>query len=679
MGTRETVNHMPGMDKSGNIHWIYWWAFATFIPVGITFFLSWYFGAPGGYQPYSLIKLFLLFLQTGFVTAYFIRRHLLKAIVSLWLTITFLFGLSLIVPYLSIQANVTLDMADLSGEFSTPLYLFISCLTAAWLLPHRWRMIARIICMVFILLYVLIQFSYIGYYMTTKALLSVNMMIAMAQTNISEAISYMEVNLPYAGLAGGIIALILLGALVFLTSRYSFHQEEIVSKKAWFVLLFFFFANCGLSVLSISSTRIAHVYAEAYQTLRSFGEYQSILKARRNMHITDPDVLAKLKAAPDGVYILVIGESLTRDHMHVYGYKRETTPFQTEANIDPHYTFFNHVYSCYTQTVQVLTCALTEKNQYNGMNLSDAYSIIDLAREAGFKTTWISNQSRFGIWDTPIGAIGSECDDQYWLNQYIGTDVITKDYDTALIPYLKKVDPANRRQLIVIHLMGSHISYWDRYPREFYHWPVDTSKERETAEVMNDEYDNSVLFNDYVMESIMNEATNYLHADAVMYFSDHGEEVTARPGHNADQFNFTMVHIPFWIYMSEDYHRINPQTAAMIEARRNVPFSNDMLYDTLMEMMGLTAVHYDSACNLFSPDFDKDVTTLMTMYGNVMIRNDREQVGENKEEIDRLWNRKRMEAAEEAGHMNFNWNNFDQTFLRTQPVTYIRNEGVSQK
>ena len=73
--------------------------------------------------------------------------------------------------------------------------------------------------------------------------------------------------------------------------------------------------------------------------------------------------------------------------------------------------------------------------------------------------------------------------------------------------------------------MGSHISYCNRYPREFYHWPVDTSKERETAEVMNDEYDNSVLFNDYVMESIMNEATNYLHADAVMYFSDHGEEV----------------------------------------------------------------------------------------------------------------------------------------------------------
>ena len=190
--------------------------------------------------------------------------------------------------------------------------------------------------------------------------------------------------------------------------------------------------------------------------------------------------------------------------MNVYGYERDTTPFQSQAAIDPHYVFFNHAYSCYTQTVQVLTEALTEKNQYNDMALANAYSIIDMAREAGFHTTWISNQSRFGIWDTPIGAIGSACDDQYWINQYVGTDVITKDYDTVLVPYLKKVDPNNRRQLIVIHLMGSHVSYWDRYPSEFYHWSEDQGKVRSTSEIMNDEYDNSVLFNDYVMGSIMN-------------------------------------------------------------------------------------------------------------------------------------------------------------------------------
>ena len=646
-------------SKNTKRHWLRWWGISTLVPFAVTFFLSWYFSSPGGYQPYSQIKLFLLFAQVGLITAYFKHYQLKKAICSLWITVAFLFLFSLIVPYLSIQANVMMDMTGMSGEFSTPLYLFISCLTAAWLLPGRWRLIARCLCVTLIVIYVLIQFTYIGYYSVTKALISVNMMLAMAQTNLSEAVSYINVNLPYTALAAAIFILLVLSFLVFWASRFTFQNKNPMSRKSWVFLLVLFLLNCGLSLLSVGGTRIAHVYAEAYDTLKSFGEYQQILENRRNMHIKDPDILNRLKNAPDGVYILVIGESLTRDHMNVYGYERETTPFQSAVYKDPEYTFFNHVYSCYTQTVQVLTCALTEKNQYNGMRLAEAYSLVDLAREAGFKTTWISNQSRFGVWDTPIGAIGSACDDQYWINQYIGTDVITKDYDTALVPYLKKVDPKNRRQLIVIHLMGSHISYWDRYPAEFYHWPEDITRERSTSEVMTDEYDNSVLFNDYVMESIMNTAVNYLQADGVLYFSDHGEEVTARPGHNADQFNFMMVHIPFWMYTSESYREKNPETMNLIYSRRNMPFSNDMLYDTLMGIMGLTAAHYDPACDMFSPAFDKTLPTLMTMYGNIMIESDVEQIGTEKEAKDSLWNSKRTND----GPVYFDWANY-------KPVTF---------
>ena len=394
------------------------------------------------------------------------------------------------------------------------------------------------------------------------------------------------------------------------------------------------------------------------------------------MSIKDRVLAAQLKAAPDGVYVLIIGESLTRDHMGVYGYHRETTPFQTEAAADSHYTFFNHAYSCYTQTVQVLTEALTEKNQYNDMELVDAYSIIDMARQAGFHTTWISNQSRYGVWDTPIGAIGSACDDQYWINQYVGTDVVTKDYDTALIPYLRKVDPKNRRQLVVVHLMGSHVSYWDRYPSEFYHWPESMGKARSTADVMNDEYDNSVLFNDYVVESIMNEAVNYMKADSVLYFSDHGEQVTARPGHNADQFDYTMVHIPFWIYTSDDYQRSHPRILKTMWERRNMPFTNDMLYDTFMGLMGLTATRYDEKSDILSPDFDKDVTTLMTMYGNVMVRNDTEQLGSSKQAEDERWNndihRRRLFAP------SFDWSRYQPVKIAGEEIPDVPNAGAGQ-
>ena len=614
----------------------------------------------------------------GFVTAYFIRHHLKKAAIHLWLTIAFLWILSLVVPYLSTQTDVLLDMSDVSGELSTPLYLFISCLSAAWILPGKARVIARIACVVLIILYVFIQFTYIGYYAITHSLISINMMLALAQTNLAETMEYIQVNIPYAEIAVGVLALVILGWLIFKASRFSFNREQ-VSRKTWFVMLGLFIVNVGLCGHSIGATRLAHVYYETYETLHSFSDFQKMVNARRHMHIRDQNVVNRLKAAPDGVYVLVIGESLTRDHMNVYGYQRKTTPFQSAAIIDPHYTFFNHGYSCYTQTVQVLTEALTEKNQYNDMTLSDAYSIIDMAREAGFRTTWISNQSRFGVWDTPIGAIGSACDDQYWINQYVGTDVVTKDYDTALIPYLDKVDPNNRRQLIVVHLMGSHVSYWDRYPSEFYHWPANPGETRSTEEIMNDEYDNSVLFNDYVMENIMNKAVNRLHADSVLYFSDHGEQVTERPGHNADQFDYTMVHIPFWVYTSDAYRMSHPAEVATMTARRNMPFSNDMLYDTFMGIMGLTAAHYDPTADIFSPKFDKDITTLMTMYGNVMIRNDVEQLGADRDFMDSLWDKQIADRAEANGHRSFDWNTFHPVAIAAQPMPEVENAGTSQE
>lgn len=675
--TEDTGRAVDISEREGRGHWKIWWGIATLLPFCCAFFLSWYFGAPGGWEPFSQVKVFLLFLQVGFVTSYFIRHDLKRAAVHLWLTILFLWGLSLIVPLLSQQTDVVLDMTDVSGELSTPLYLFISCLSAAWLLPGKWRMMTRIVCALLIVVYVLIQFTYIGYYIITHSLISINMLLALAQTNLAEAKSYIEVNIPYVEIGLGVTAVLILAWLVFHTSRFSFNRATSVSRKTWFGMLALFLVNVGLCSLSVGSTRLAHVYYETYKTLQSFAEFQDMVERRKHMRIMDPTVVERLRAAPDGVYVLVIGESLNRDHMNVYGYPRANTPFQTEAVLDPHYMFFNHAYACYTQTVQVLTEALTEKNQYNDIELSDAYSIIDLAREAGFRTTWISNQSRFGVWDTPIGAIGSACDDQYWINQYIGTDVITKDYDTALVPYLRKVDPTNRRQLIVVHLMGSHVSYWDRYPSEFYHWPTDVSKSRSTSQVMIDEYDNSVLFNDYVMESIMNEATNYLKADGVLYFSDHGEQVTERPGHNADQFDYTMVHVPFWFYMSQQYMDRHPDTVRIMEERKNMPFSNDMLYDTLMGFMGLTAAHYDAAADILSPAFDKDVTTLMTMYGNVMIRDDLEQLGPSKAKDDEEWNNDIRRRRDDSGNRDFNWGAFRPIQLSEPAMPEVQNEGIS--
>jgi heptose-I-phosphate ethanolaminephosphotransferase len=616
-------------EKQWQGHWKEVWAAATLIPFAIVFFLNWLFGSSGGWMLLSQLKLLLLFAQCGFVTAYFIRHDLKKAAVNLWVTLVSLVLLSLIVPVLAGKTGTVLDMMDTAGEISTPLYLFMSCLTAAWLIPGRARKVVRFICVFLFLIYILIQFTYIGYYLTAHALLSVNMMLALAQTNLNEALSFISVNIPYAGLIAGIITLFFLGYVLYRLSNSSFDGPTHVTRREKIIMVIFLCINLVLTGVSISETRFSQVVASSTEILKSFAEYQQILANRKNMVFKDPTIINQLKSAPDGVYVLIIGESLTRDHMGVYGYDRDNTPFQSAWAGDDHFTFFNRVYSSYTQTVQCLSYALTQKNQYNDVPLVDAYSIIDMARAAGFKTTWISNQSRFGVWDTPIGAIGSECDDQYWINQYLGTGVETKEYDSALLPYLRKVDPSNRRQLIVIHLMGSHVSYWDRYPHEFYRYPLDQSKQRTGDQIMIDEYDNSVLFNDFVLKGIMDIAIDQLHADNVIYFSDHGERVVAKPGHNADQFNFMMVHIPFWIYTSDEYAESHPERMELIKSRTGWLFTNDMLYDTLMGNMGLTADRYDATDDFFGSGYNKSIKNLFTMYGNIPLADDTKQLGDN--------------------------------------------------
>lgn len=53
--------------------------------------------------------------------------------------------------------------------------------------------------------------------------------------------------------------------------------------------------------------------------------------------------------------------------------------------------FFDNAYAYWLQTVPVLERALTEKNQYNDLEFNKSFSIIDIAKKAGYKTYWFSN------------------------------------------------------------------------------------------------------------------------------------------------------------------------------------------------------------------------------------------------------------------------------------------------
>ena len=121
---------------------------------------------------------------------------------------------------------------------------------------------------------------------------------------------------------------------------------------------------------------------------------------------------ARTTSADNETYLVVIGESQNRKHMSAYGYSRDTTPWLKAQLNNKNFVVMENGYACNTLTMLALSQALTEKSQYNHRNLETSYSLVDIAKAAGFKTYWISNQAQFGSFNTPITLIADSADER---------------------------------------------------------------------------------------------------------------------------------------------------------------------------------------------------------------------------------------------------------------------------
>ena len=307
-----------------------------------------------------------------------------------------------------------------------------------------------------------------------------------------------------------------------------------------------------------------------------------------------------------GVYFLIIGESQNRLHMSAYGYDKETTPWLDSMKDDPHCILFTQARSCHTHTVQVLAYALTAKNQYNDMPLEEALSLIEVAKAAGFRTIWLSNQARYGAFDTPISVIASEADEQVWLNQHTSETYATSVYDGKLVDALKNVTLAEKT-LVVVHLMGNHGSYIDRYPPE---WRKDDDT------VATGAYDNSIRYNDAVMQDMYETMRQIPGFAAAIYFADHADDVDAGLAHDANQFTQNMTKIPLYMLFSDDYRVAEPEKIQELTAHRTDLFTNDLIFNTMLALMNIYIPNnYEPANDVTRKSYDADSTRFRTLYG----------------------------------------------------------------
>jgi len=306
-------------------------------------------------------------------------------------------------------------------------------------------------------------------------------------------------------------------------------------------------------------------------------------------------------------YVFIIGESLSRHHMGIYGYHRDTTP-QLSALTDE-LNVFQDVISSHAQTKASLSLALTEARVKGDANYREALSIVDLANLAGFKTWWISNQQPLRTTFSAIAAQASETN--FISNDFNGVEV--RRFDEFLTPYIKAAlnDKAGKKA-IFIHTMGSHAQYKNRYPESFNRFTdadvvayTDQPSPRQIDAINT--YDNSVLYSDYFAATVLNflkESPAELKAFTLL--SDHGEEVFDKinvKGHSPDNVTANMVDIPFINWLSVGFKQNRAQTTLAIRDNLNKPFMLHDFYHYAAQLMGISSPYNDSEKSLISANF----------------------------------------------------------------------------
>lgn len=478
----------------------------------------------------------------------------------------------------------------------------IALLNLALLLPmlfekHVIRSVLRFIFLAVILLPV---FSILGYYSVTSTVFAPDTLLVIAQTNIQEAIEYAKDNFS----CKTIFLIILANASVFFVAIKN--TQKILWNKYNLFLVLFCITACLVGVYKYRDNIITDIPKQASKTL---AQYKNFSKERTDRKDNMSKLLLSHKPEA-GVYVLVIGESQNRAHMQAYNYHRATTPWLDSMKNDKNMLLFTKAYSCHTHTVPTLLYALTAKNQYNNIAVKNAVSVLEVAEAAGFETVWLSNQVKYSAWDTPVTSIASEANQQKWINSTLGESTNTDYFDGKLIEELEKIKITDK-MLIVMHLMGNHGSYEQRYPKAF---------EKYDGKNTIDKYDNSIIYNDYVMSQVYKRARKIPNFKGLVYCSDHADAIDKNLSHDAAQFDFDMTHIPLYIYLSDSYIQNNSAKYKSLEKQKNKLFTNDLLFNLMLGVLGINLNNiYEPNNDPTADTFDNNKERFKTLYGKKYI------------------------------------------------------------
>jgi heptose-I-phosphate ethanolaminephosphotransferase len=197
------------------------------------------------------------------------------------------------------------------------------------------------------------------------------------------------------------------GVMISFYLSWYFFKPKLPTMSSFRRLFMLFVASLGIFIMSTTKVQNYNVF---FAIVNSVLDYNKQRNQFQNLELVQ-NPFSEVTQLSDSIktHVIVIGESTSKLHFGLYGYERNTTPMLSE--IKGELKLFSDVVSGDTNTIGSLMEALVIKKENKLIG-----NVIQLFKQAGFKTYWLSNQPPIGMYETLVTKIGISADDVRFLN-----------------------------------------------------------------------------------------------------------------------------------------------------------------------------------------------------------------------------------------------------------------------
>ena len=408
------------------------------------------------------------------------------------------------------------------------------------------------------------------------------------ETTPKESREFLQTYLSFGLVLGGLVRVLLMHIMLFLLSlfiskikrvRFFFTLISIIGFMGWgFMIVSYAKFHNGFSIPQYTSiTRLVYSYQLSKKRSDEIKQLYAVCK--------QIPVSQDFKDKPN--VIVLIGESASVYHSGLFGYKYNTTPNLKRIEEEGNLLAFDNVVSVDDHTHGVMESVFSLDSLRTNFNNTPLFPAV--YKNAKYQTHCYDNQYF-------VGGVNFLSDPILSRLMFTTRNKSGYRYDEELI---RTVKVSNAPSLYVIHLMGQHYTYTQRYPQN---WDKFQAKEYDKIRWSGNqrkliaEYDNATLYNDFVVTSLINKFKNT--NSVLIYFSDHGEEVFELRdynGHGNAAYSPDLryqIRVPLIVWMSDTYIKNHKDVYDKAVANKHTPIITDDVSHTILSLGGIKTPWY---------------------------------------------------------------------------------------